>query len=137
MQLYKELNLENEVHFSGAIAFKDVLHKYKTADIFVLPCVISGDGSTDITPNSIIEAMAAKLPVISTTITAIPEIIENRVSGILVEPHDAAALATQIIRLTQDANLRQMIGENARKRVEEKFGIEKNVKFLKELFIAS
>jgi len=133
-KLHRQLALEERVIFTGALPFEKVLAKYQTADIFVLPCVIAADGSRDITPNALIEAMAMKLPVIATTVTGLPEIVEDGVSGILIAPHDEQALADAVITLIQDPALRKRLGESARKRVEEKFDINKNVKHYLELF---
>jgi colanic acid/amylovoran biosynthesis glycosyltransferase len=133
-KLRKRLSLEKEVAFLGKRPFDDVLKKYGEVDIFVLPAVVARHGGRDITPNAIIEAMAMKLPVVSTTSGAIAEVIEDGVSGILVPPRDVEALAEAIIRLTNDPTLRTWLGDNARKRVEERFDITKNVSQLAALF---
>lgn len=133
-KLHRQLALDERVIFADAQPFEKVLAKYKTADIFVLPCVIAADGSRDITPNALIEAMAMKLPVVATTVTGIPEIVEDGVSGILIAPHDEQALADAVIKLIQDPTRRKRLGESARKRVEEKFDINKNVKHYLDLF---
>lgn len=133
-KLHRQLALEERVIFTGVLPLEKVLAKYQTTDIFVLPCVIAADGSRDITPNALIEAMAMKLPVLSTTVTGLPEIVEDGVSGILIAPHDEQALADALITLIQDPALRKRLGESARKRVEEKFDINKNVKHYLELF---
>jgi glycosyltransferase involved in cell wall biosynthesis len=135
-KLRKHLQLEDCVNFLGAKTFEQVLEKYGEADIFVLPCVIAGDGSRDITPNVLIEAMAMRLPVISTTVTGIPEIVENEVSGILVPPNNQMALADAIARLLDDPALGKELGAQARKRIEDKFDIEKNIRRYVELFSA-
>ena len=122
------------VFFSGTQRFEQVLGKYREPDIFILPSVIAEDGSRDITPNVLIEAMAMKIPVISTTVTGIPEIVENEVSGILVPPNDENALAEAIIKLIHDSNLRNELGENARKRIEERFDSNKNIGQYVDLF---
>ena len=111
-KLHRRLQLEDCVFFPGTQRFEQVLEKYREADIFILPSVIAEDGSRDITPNVLIEAMAMKIPVISTTVTGIPEIVENEVSGILVPPNDENALAEAIIKLIHDSNLRNELGEN-------------------------
>ena len=126
-KLHRKLQLEECVFFLGTQRFEQVLEKYREADIFILPSVIAEDGSRDITPNVLIEAMAMKLPVISTTVTGIPEIVENEVSGILVPANDENALADAIIKLIHDSNLRKQLGENARKRIEERFDSNKNI----------
>jgi glycosyltransferase involved in cell wall biosynthesis len=133
-KLHRKLHLEDCVFFLGTQRFEQVLVKYREADIFILPSVIAEDGSRDITPNVLIEAMAMKLPVISTTVTGIPEIVENEVSGILVPPNDENALADAIIKLINDSNLRKQLGESARKRIEERFDSKKNIGQYIDLF---
>lgn len=133
-KLHQDLGLEDCVFFRGAQPFLKVLEGYRQADIFVLPCVVGEDGSRDIIPNSLIEAMAMKLPVISTNITAIPEIVQNGVSGILIPPNDEQALAEALIKLIENAPLRRRLGENARRKVEERFDIHKNIAGYANLF---
>jgi glycosyltransferase involved in cell wall biosynthesis len=126
-QQHRELHLGDIVTFTGARPFAGVLDAYRSADVFVLPCVIADDGRRDVTPNAIIEAMAMKLPVISTPVAGVSEIIEDGVSGILVPVADAAEIARQVERLINDRVLAEMIGENARARIESRFDAEKNV----------
>jgi glycosyltransferase involved in cell wall biosynthesis len=126
-KLRRALELEREFRFLGAQPFARVLEKYREFDIFVLPAVIAEDGSGDVTPNVVIEAMAMELPVISTRSRGIPELVEDGVSGILVSPRDEEALARAIMRLMEDKELRKKLGHNARKRVEERFDISKNI----------
>lgn len=133
-RLHRQLGLERQVRFSGSLPFSAVLEKYAQADIFVLPCVIAADGSRDITPNAVLEAMAMKLPVVSTTVTGVPELVEDGVSGILVPPNDEKALTAALARLIQDRDLRKHLGDNARKKVKEKFDIDKNIAAYVRLF---
>jgi glycosyltransferase involved in cell wall biosynthesis len=133
-RLQRELKLEKEVSFLGAQRFDRVLEKYREADIFVLPSVIAADGSGDVTPNVVIEAMAMKLPVVSTRSRGIPELVEDGVTGILVPPRDEEALAGAILHLAQDDALRAEFGSNGRKRAEERFDIHKNIREFVELF---
>jgi glycosyltransferase involved in cell wall biosynthesis len=133
-KMHRRLGLEGCVVFRGAQPFAKVLEAYRTADLFVLPCVEAQDGHRDITPNALIEAMAMKLPVVSTTITAIPEIVQDGVSGLLVPPRDSKALADAMERLIGDPRLRRELGEHARRRVEERFDINKNIGQYLDLF---
>ena len=133
-KLYRQLGLEEWVFFLGPQPFNKVLEEYRNSDIFVLPCVIAEDGSRDITPNVLIEAMAMKLPVITTNVTGIPEIVQDGVSGILVTPNDENALAEAMIKLIEDHKLREKLGENARKKVEERFVISRNILRYVDLF---
>jgi len=130
-----DLNLGNEVVFSGPQPFINIMDRYNGADIFVLPCVITKEGVRDITPNSLLEAMAMKLPVISTSISAIPEIVDHNISGILVPPGNEVILAEEIMRLIGDKKLRLRLGENARKKIEEKFNMNKNIGSFVNLFL--
>jgi glycosyltransferase involved in cell wall biosynthesis len=132
--LHRRLTLEHHVVFSGAQPFSGVLARYAASDIFVLPCVIAEDGSRDVTPNSLIEAMAMEMPVVSTTVTGVPEIVEDGVSGILVPPRDEEALADALSRLLRDRGLRERLGANARKKVEAKFQVNRNILRYVDLF---
>jgi colanic acid/amylovoran biosynthesis glycosyltransferase len=130
----KTLALEEEVLFLGRQPFAYVLQKYEEADLFVLPAVTASHGGRDITPNALIEAMAMKLPVVSTWSGAIPEIVEDGINGFLVPPRDEQALAQAIIRLLTNPTLAEELGTNARKKVEERFNINKNISQFVTLF---
>ncbi|MCZ6799281.1 MAG: glycosyltransferase [Nitrospirae bacterium] len=132
--LWHKLGLQHCVWFKGDLPFSEILPKYQQAHIFVLPSVITHDGNRDIIPNVLLEAMAMKLPVISTPITGIPEIVEDGVSGLLVPPRDALALAEAMIRLLEDGELRRRLGEHGRARVEDRFDIRKNVQQYRGVF---
>lgn len=136
-KLHSGLRLESTVHFRGAMPFSGVLSSYQRADIVVLPCVRGRDGSHDITPNTLIEAMAMRLPVVSTTIGAIPEIVDHEVNGLLVPPNDEHALAETLERLLRDGALRRALGEAARRKVEERFDIDRNIEQRARLFWSS
>jgi glycosyltransferase involved in cell wall biosynthesis len=134
MKLHKALSLEREVVFLGRQPFDRVLEEYQDAEIFVLPAVTAKHGGRDITPNALIEAMAMKLPVVSTLSGAIPEIVENGVSGILLPPRDEEALVQAIVGLVGNESLREQLGNHARKSVEERFDIGKNISDFVTLF---
>ena len=131
---HSQLGLESTVTFRGALPLSSVLSAYRRADIVVLPSVRARDGSHDVTPNTLIEAMALGLPVVSTTTGAIPEIVDHEVDGLLVPPKDADALAAALERLLQDVGLRQRLGEAARRKVEGRFDIDRNVERRARLF---
>lgn len=132
--LMSDLALDGVVCFRGPLSFSDVLEAYRRADIFVLPCVRARDGSHDITPNSLIEAMAMSLPVVSTASGAIPEIVDHERTGLLVAPGDARSLEQALHRLMTDAPLRRRLGCAARRTIEERFDIATNVKARMALF---
>jgi glycosyltransferase involved in cell wall biosynthesis len=133
----QRLDLEDIVELTGAQPFERVIEAYRSSDIFVLPCVVGADASNDIIPNAILEAMAMGVPVVATRITAIPELVEDGVSGLLVAPNDTAALTEAIDRLVCDPELRARLAANARARVLERFDVNKNVRAYAALFAAS
>jgi glycosyltransferase involved in cell wall biosynthesis len=89
----------------------DVLTFLRAADIFVLPSLWEG------LPISILEAMALRVPTISTNVNAIPEAVINRETGILIEPGTVEALTTAITRILADSELRKKIADNGREHI--------------------
>ncbi|MDX1530247.1 MAG: glycosyltransferase family 4 protein, partial [Rhodothermales bacterium] len=114
MARYERKELEGWVTFTGARPQAYVRAALQRADCFVLPCVLAKDGSRDIIPNVILEAMATALPVVSTPVTGIPELIEDGVDGLLVPPHDPQALADALADVIRDPALRRRLGTRAR-----------------------
>jgi len=98
-----------------------VLDHYRKADLFVLGCEIAADGDRDGIPNVFMESMAMGVPVVATQVSAIPEIITDRVTGLLVPPGEPAAMAEAMIRLLTDQALRRRVIPAARRRVAEQF----------------
>ena len=82
------------------------------------------------------EAMAMEIPCVSTMITGIPELIRNETDGLLVMPSDHRALADSIGRLIDDETLRYRLGQAGRRRVAEKYDLDKNIERLSHLFKA-
>ena len=132
--LCRRLELDDDVCFAGALPFDCVLEEYARADVFAMSSVVASDGGRDVTPNVLIEAMATQLAVVAPKMTAIPEIVEDRASGILVPPRNPAALAQAVCELADDPALAHRLGQNARRRVEERFDVRKNVRRYLELF---
>ena len=133
-KLHRALDLENDVHFLGPRPFAAVLEKYLEADVYVLPAVFASDGRRDVTPNVVIEAMAMGLPIVSSRSGAIPELIVDRVSGLLVPPRDETALAHALARLLDDADLRHSLGAAARAAAEARFDIRHTAAQYADLF---
>lgn len=119
--------LDDVVVLRGALPHHEVREAYRRAEVFVLPCVVGADGDRDGIPNVILEAMASGLPVVSTDHSGIPEAVEDGVSGLLVAPEDAVALADALGGLLDDADLRRRFGEMGRKLVADAFDVEANV----------
>lgn len=124
------LSLADTVTFCGALPHPEVIEKYRRSHVFVLPCVVGEDGDRDGTPTVLLEAMAMRLPVVSTRLSGIPELVEDGVNGLLVPPGDVAALADALARLLDDREARLRLGERGRETVETSFDTERNVRRL-------
>jgi glycosyltransferase involved in cell wall biosynthesis len=106
------------------------------ATAFVLPSVIDPDGGMDNLPTVIMEAMAAGLPVVSTSMGGIPEMVIENETGFIISPADVSAVAGAIERLIDDVGLARRLGERGFQRASELFSIEKNVRSLLALIDA-
>lgn len=132
--LITDLDLEGTVVLRGALPHPEVMTGYAHAALFVLPCVLAKDGDRDGIPNVLLEAMAMQLPIVSTRLSGIPEVIEDDHTGLLVPSEDEQALAEAIARLLDNPELREELGREGRKRIEECFDVRRNVDKLVELF---
>lgn len=126
-QLYDSLKLKDCVQFIPALPQNEIIRCYAGADCFALPCVIAGSKDRDGIPVVILEAMAMQLPVVSTPVSGIPEVIENGETGLLVEPGNAGELAQAIQRLHSDPGLRSRLGTTGRNFVTKQFDISSTV----------
>ncbi len=100
--------------------------------VFALPCVVAADGDRDILPNVLKEAMAVGVPVVTTRLAGIEELVAHEQSGLLVPPGDADALATALRRLLADAGLRRRLATRAREVIEERFDLRLNFARLRQ-----
>ena len=129
-QQIAQLGLQGCVELPGAKPQHEIRKYFAAASAFVLPSVIDPDGGMDNLPTVIMEAMAAGLPVISTAVGGIPEMVIQSETGFLVPPGDVAALAGAIERLFNEIGLPRRLGERGFQRAKELFSIEKNVRSL-------
>jgi O-antigen/teichoic acid export membrane protein/glycosyltransferase involved in cell wall biosynthesis len=109
-ELIHTANLASHIDQLGPVALTRRVEYFKRADIFILPSYAEG------LPIAVLEAMAAGLPIITTPVGGIPELIEDGVEGMLVQPGDCQALAEAVARLLGDAELRRQLGERAQRR---------------------
>jgi glycosyltransferase involved in cell wall biosynthesis len=133
-QLIDDHQLSEHVQLLGRIFQEDLLDLLAQADVFCLPCVVAEDGDMDGIPNTLMEAMAMQIATVSTTVSGIPELIEDGKTGLLAPPRDAASLADAIARLIRDKELRSSLGRAARARIVDQFEIKSNVRRLAKLF---
>lgn len=99
------------VNWLGPLPQDRILSYYRSADIFVLPSRVAKDGDRDGLPNVLMEAMSQQLACVSTTVSGIPELIEDGKSGLLVPPEDADALAAALTDMITNPARRRAVGQ--------------------------
>ncbi len=114
----KTLQLESHLYLPGWVRGEEKDRLLQQAALFVLPSHVEG------MPMSVLEAMAAGLPVITTPVGGIPEAVSDGVEGFLVAPGDVATLATRLQQLLQDEALTRKMGAAARRKIESTFSTE-------------
>ncbi|MGB3209611.1 MAG: glycosyltransferase family 4 protein [Desulforhopalus sp.] len=107
------------------------------ASVFALPCVIAKNGLRDILPNALKEAMAMELPVVTSDISGIGELVEDGCSGLLTPPGKPEALANALERLLSDEALRESMGKQGRAKVEKDFNSGVETGKLERVFVDS
>lgn len=130
----RRLNLQSRVTLRGEQPPDIVQEAYRRATAFVLPCVVTPAGDCDGIPTVLMEAMASGLPVISTAILGIPELINAGREGTVVAPHDPVMLSRVIDRVLNDLWLRERLASAARGKIEERFTIERTAVELLVIF---
>lgn len=120
----KKLGIEDYVHFAGAVDQEHILDYYQEADIFVLPSFAEG------LPVVLMEAMAMGIPCVTTAITGIPELIQNRKNGLLVPASDVESLASAIQELQDNPKLYSQISEAARNKILSDYDLFRNSQHL-------
>lgn len=128
------LGIQHRVTMLGTLPHEKVIEHYRSAHCFALACKVAANGDRDGIPNVLVEAMAVGLPVIATRVSAIPELVEDNLSGILVEPQDPAALADGIMHMLGNSHSYDKPRERARAKVEREFDNRRCTAQLFELF---
>ena len=117
----QELGLLDRVEWRGSKSQSDVVAAYREADTFVLASRIAKSGDRDGLPNVLMEAQSQGLACVSTRVSAVPEVIDDEVTGLLVPPEDPTALADALRRLIVSPALRSKLGAAAARSVRAKF----------------
>ena len=129
-----ELGISGRIEWRGAQAQHEVIKACQNADIFVLASLIAEDGDRDGLPNVLMEAQSLGLPCISTTVSAIPELITDQVSGLLVPPSSPLDMADALIKLCERSDLRKQYGETGMKNVRSNFKMDSGINLLMTKF---
>ena len=129
-----QAGLEGCVKLAGPLAQSEVALHLANATIFVLPCTREEGGGMDNLPTVIMEAMAAGLPVVSTPLAGVPEMVEQGVNGELVPERDPKAICAAVERLIANPARARGMGDRGRQIAAERFSIETSAKALRKLF---
>jgi len=128
------LGLETVSTWLGTQPHQRVIDEYSKADLFVLGCEVASNGDRDGIPNVFLESMAMGVPVLATRVSAIPEILEDGLTGLLVDPGEHEAMAQCMVKLLSDEELRHRIIAAARRRVREEFNNRELIQKLAAVF---
>jgi len=129
----KRLGLSEKVILEGARSESEIMDFLRSARIFALACTREKDGGMDNLPTVIMEAMACALPVVSTRLAGVPEMVIDGETGRLVAENDVAALSQMLNELLNDRKLALSFGKNGRRRAEEFFSTQNTTRALKLL----
>jgi glycosyltransferase involved in cell wall biosynthesis len=124
----ERLGIRDAVTWVGAVGQDKMPAQYAAADVFCLPSFAEG------IPIVLMEAMATGLPVVATRITAIPELVDEEQSGLLVRAGRSDQLADALARLAQDPELRREMGRTARAKIEAEYDLHGSARRLHALF---
>jgi glycosyltransferase involved in cell wall biosynthesis len=124
--LASDLGVAGRIHWAGHQ--RGVMHLLPAFDLFVQPSLHEG------MPNTVLEAMAAGLPVVATAVGGTPEAVVDGLTGLLIPPRDPDALAETIAALLRDPDLRREMGRAGRERVAEHFGMARMVEQTERLY---
>jgi colanic acid/amylovoran biosynthesis glycosyltransferase len=126
-------HLADCVTLSGPKPQRAIAGRLAEATVLTLPCRIDPDGAMDNLPTVIMEAMAAALPVVTTDVGGVHEMVTDGENGFVVELEDTSAIAEATKRLLTDRTFAQRFGQRGRQRAIDLFSISRNVRELREI----
>jgi colanic acid/amylovoran biosynthesis glycosyltransferase len=134
--LTKKLGITGRVTFHGFRPVDEILEAHSAHSFMLVPSVTARDGDMEGLPNTVLEALALGTPVITTRHAAIPEVVEDGISGFLTDERDVNGLAEVITRLIENADRESMeaIRREARKRIEREYTVQKMVAGVEQVY---
>jgi glycosyltransferase involved in cell wall biosynthesis len=127
------LGLNNRVYFHGRCTGPRILELLRKADLLVTPSVPSSCGRREGIPVVLMEAMASGVPVVTSDLSGIPELVQHEQTGLLTQPRDVAAIAASILRLRGDRRLSARLAVAGRQKIESQFNQKINVQNLLDI----
>ena len=130
--LARTWNIEDRVTFTGGIPHEKLLPYFKVACMFIQHSVQPSYGDAEGTPNTVLEASAAALPVISTKHAGIPQAVIDNTSGFLVDEYDSKGMTDAMVRLFNDKTRCQSMGEVGRTHIQSNYNIKRHIGVLED-----
>lgn len=130
VSLVKELNLENAVTFTGIKTPAEIVEYMQQAAVFVQHSVTAPNGDKEGTPNTVLEAAACGMPVVSTLHAGIPEAVIHGKNGWLVEEHDMEGMANRMLQLIQHPEEAARMGADGRAHIAQHYNLDLQIKKL-------
>ncbi|NHN30202.1 glycosyltransferase [Paenibacillus agricola] len=127
-KLIEQYKLSNSVKIIPWIDYRKIQDKYHGSHIFCAPSYTDREGNQEGIPNTLKEAMATGMPVVSTTHAGIPELVKHKVSGLLVPERSVSKLAKAMIWLAKRPKKWESFGRNARKKIEKDFNLKRQLR---------
>jgi len=125
--------LGSAIEFTGYVGQEELLPRYQAADLFVLPAVLEMHWGI---PNVLVEAMACAVPVVTTALSSLPELVEDGVHGLVAADRDPRSLADRMEALLADPDRRRAMGRAGRRRVEDRFDMEQTIETVLDPLLA-
>jgi glycosyltransferase involved in cell wall biosynthesis len=136
-QQIEQAGLAGRVRLEGGQPRADVLRMLEQADVVALPSIQTKSGKMEGIPVALMEPLACEVPVVSTRISGIPELVEDGVTGLLVPPRDPSALADALERLERDPELGRRMGQAGRSKVLRQFDLADNTAQLAKMMVGA
>jgi glycosyltransferase involved in cell wall biosynthesis len=133
-RLARELGIHERVEWRGALTQDRLLLEYRNADVFALASRVARDGDRDGLPNVLMEAQSQGLACVATRVSAIPELVRDGETGVLVQENDAPAFARALEALIGDPGRRRALGLAGQSAVAQRFTLDANVEPLARKF---
>lgn len=134
-ELVEHFGLSSKVRFHGSLTREQIARLLMDADVLTAPSVPTRDGRREGIPVVLMEAMGSGVPVIASDLSGIPELVNDQLTGLLVPPRDARAIADALERLIQDPGVRRRLGNAGRAKVVGEFDLNKNAAKLAQYFL--
>ena len=130
----RALGIAERITWRGALAQDELLAEYRAADLFALACRVARDGDRDGLPNVLMEAQSQAVACVATRVSAIPELINDGTTGLLVTENDGPSLAAALEALIRSPGRRRALGDAGQARVRAEFAASANLERLAARF---